>query len=103
MAELVNKWKRAAASSKAKQTNRTVRLTLERDKRSTRAIRLVRQRAISRGEKTLESKGLGDIGNPEIFAHVQAKHPERQREIGRDIYELVASEELRISVEKDPP
>ncbi len=34
---------------------------------------------------------------------MQAKHPERQREIGQDIYDYVADKELHISIEKILP
>ena len=43
------------------------------------------------------------MGSPEIIAQMQAKHPARQREISRDIYEFFADEEVQISVEKIQP
>ena len=100
MSELINKWKRATATAKPKHDNRLGRLLTERDKCTTGAIRLIRRGAISRAGIALESKRLGDLGNPELLAQMQAKHLARQREISQYVYEFVADEELQISVEK---
>jgi hypothetical protein len=70
MAELINSWKRATMTAKSKHANRAGRLSSEREKRISRAIRLTKRGAISRAGKTLESKGLGDMGNPEIMAQM---------------------------------
>ena len=103
MAELINVWKRAATSTKAKLANRAGRLSSEQDKRISREIRLIKRGAISRAGRAIESKGLGDLGSPEIIAQMQAKHPARQREISRDIYEFFADEEVHIYINRENP
>jgi hypothetical protein len=103
MTELVKRWKWATSATKSKHANRAGRLSSEREKRISRAIILIKRGTISRAGRALESKGLGDLGNPEIMAQMQAKHPARQREIGQAIYAFVADEELQISIEKILP
>jgi len=63
-------------------------------------MRLLRKGAISRAGKALESKGLGDLRDPEILQHMWDKHPVRIREIGPDIYTFVPEELVVLKVEK---
>jgi hypothetical protein len=68
MIELLEKRKRVATASKPKQTGRSKRMGTDNDKRVTRAICLIRRGAISLTWKAMESKELGDLSNPAIFA-----------------------------------
>ena len=63
-----------------------------------RAIRLLRRGAISRAGASLESKGLGDLDNPEIWEQLQKKHPDKKQEIGEDAYEVRPDEEVELKV-----
>ena len=45
------------------------------------AVRLIRRGAISRAGKALERKGLGDLRDGSIWEQIEAKHPERKRQI----------------------
>ena len=49
--------------------------------RVARAIRLLRRGAISKAGAALESKGLGDLDNPDIWEQLHKKYPDRKQEI----------------------
>ena len=58
----------------------------------------MRRGAISRAGQTLESKGLGDLNNPEIWEQLQKKHPDRKRDLGEDAYDQRPEEEVDLKV-----
>jgi hypothetical protein len=65
-----------------------------------KAIRLMRKGAISRAEKAVESKGLGDIRDLEIIHQMQDKHHVRLKQIGPDKYAFIPEEEVELKVDK---
>jgi len=65
-----------------------------------KAMRFLRKRAISRVGKTLKSKGLGDLRDPEILQQMRDKHAMRIREIGPDMHTLVPEEPVLLKVEQ---
>jgi len=103
MAKLIEKWKRAASASKSKLSRRSEKTGTNNDKRVTRAIRLIKCGAISRVGRAMESKGLGDLSIPAIFAQMQVKHPPRLHEIDQDVFDFIPEEELQISVDRILP
>ena len=103
MAELIERWKRAEAATKVKQSGRSEKTDANNDKRVSRAIRLIKRGAISWTRRALESKGLGDLANPAIFVQMQAKHPPRLHEIDQDVFGFIPEEELPISVARICP
>jgi hypothetical protein len=58
----------------------------------------LRRGAISRAGQALESKGLGDLDNPEIWEQLQKKHPSRKQDIGENAYALRSEEEVDLKV-----
>ena len=68
-----------------------------------RAVRLIRREAISRADKELESKGLGDLTYGSRWEQIAAKHPERKRQIPESAWTYVLEEELRVKVNKILP
>jgi hypothetical protein len=51
-----------------------------------KAARLLRKGAISRAGKALESKGLGNMDDPDIWDQIDGKHPDRKRRIPEMAY-----------------
>jgi len=76
MLGLVKTWKMAAVTAKKRLSKAGARKAKGDQARVARAIRLLRRGAISRAGHALESKGLGDLDNPEIWEHLQKKHPD---------------------------
>ena len=66
MLRLVKKWKMAAVTAEKRLSKAGAQKAKENQARVARAIRLLRRGAISRVGAALESKGLGDLDNPEI-------------------------------------
>jgi hypothetical protein len=60
----------------------------------------MRKGAVSRATKSLESKGLGVLSDPELIRQMHDKHLVRVREIGSDIYTCVPEEEVVLKVDK---
>ena len=82
-----------AGSKKAKGEN--VRLS--------RAIKLLRRGAISNAVQALESKGIGDLNDPEIWEQMRAKHPERKHPIKEEYFGVIPEEDIELKVEKILP
>ena len=61
-------------------------------------MRMMRKGAISRADKAMESKGLGDMRDPEIIHQMRDKHPMRIKEIGQDMYIFVPEEPVELMV-----
>jgi hypothetical protein len=71
--------------------------------RIARAIRLLRHGVVSKAGQALESKGLGDLDNPEIWEQLRRKHPERKQYISEDAFVVQPEEEVELKVEKILP
>ena len=65
-----------------------------------RAIRLLRHGAISRAGKALESMGLGDFEDPEVWNQIEKKHPARKIRIPEGAYQYQSEEEIHLKVSK---
>ncbi len=46
----------------------------------------------------MESKGIGDLENPEIWAQMKSKHPARKENIKEEHYQYQPEEELELKV-----
>ena len=62
-------------------TKAKARKTKGDNARIERAVRLLRKGAISRAGNALESKGLGDLDDVEIWTQIDDKYPDRKRRI----------------------
>jgi len=71
--------------------------------RIARAIRLLRKGAISKAGQALESKGIGDLEDPEIREHMKRKHPSRKEAISEEYYKFQTKEEVELKVGKILP
>jgi hypothetical protein len=67
MIGLMKNWKMAAIKAERRHTRAAARKAKGEAARINRAIRLLRRGAISRAGQALESKGLGDLNDPEIW------------------------------------
>ncbi len=67
------------------------------------AVRLMRKGAISRAGKALESKGLGDMNDAEIWMQIDDKHLGTKRRIPERAYSFQPEEELQLKLEKILP
>ncbi len=67
MLGLVKTWKMTAVAAEKRLTKAAARKARGDRARVARAIRLLRRGAISRAGQALESKGLGDLDNAEIW------------------------------------
>ena len=65
-----------------------------------RALRLLRKGAISRAEKALKSKGLGDLSDPEVLQRIKEKFMSRTAEIQQESYVYHPEEELQPNIDK---
>jgi hypothetical protein len=81
MLGLVKAWKMAAVAAEKRLSKAGARKAMGNQARIARAIRLLRRGAISRAGQALESKGIGELDNPEIWEQLQRLHPERKRDI----------------------
>ena len=59
-----------------------------------RAIKLLRRDAISRVGHALESRGIGDLENGEIWEQTREMHPARKEQIKEEHYQFQPEEEL---------
>ena len=68
--------------------------------RIARSIRLLRKGAISRAGKALESKGLGDLQDPQILQQLRDKFPVRVQVIPPEVYAYAPERELELKAEQ---
>jgi hypothetical protein len=66
MLGLIKAWKMAAVTEEKRLSKAGARKAKGDQARIARAIKILRRDAISRAGQALESKGLGDIDNPDI-------------------------------------
>ncbi len=88
MLGLVKAWKMAAVAGEKRLSKAEAKQTREDRARITRAIKLLRWGAISRAGQALESKGIEDLNNPEIWEQMKAKHPRRKQPIKEEYFEV---------------
>ncbi len=99
MLGLVNAWRMAAVAAEKRLSKQESRKAKGDQAWIARAIRLLRREAISMaGHALLESKGIGDLDNPEIWAQFMAKHPERKRPIKEEYFQYRPNEEVKLKV-----
>ena len=63
-----------------------------------RAIKLLRRGAISKVRQALESKGIGDLENGEMWEQMKKKHPARKEQIKEEHYLFQPEEEIELKV-----
>jgi hypothetical protein len=100
---LVKAWKMAAVTAEKRLMKAGARKAKGDQTRIARAIRLLRRGAISMAGHALESKGLGDLNNPEIWEQLQRKHPERKQHISEAALDMRPEEEVELKVGKILP
>ena len=71
----------AAITVEKRMMKAKARKAKEENVRIERAVRLLRKGAISRAGNALESKGLGDLDDVEIWTQIDDKYPDRKRRI----------------------
>ena len=86
MQGLLKTWRLAAVQTTNKEKGEKPKID--------RAVRILRKGAIPRAGKALESKGLGDMDDPDIWNQIDGKHPGRKRRIPEMAYRFKAEEEL---------
>ncbi len=95
---LVRAWKEAAKATEKRLTNDGTRKAKGENARIARAIKLLRRGVISRAGQALESKGIGDLTNPDIWEQMKAKHPERKQLIREEYFQYTPEEEIELKV-----
>jgi hypothetical protein len=98
MLGLVKKWKMAAVRAEKRLSKAGAKKAKGDQARVAKATRLLRRGAISRVGQALESKGLGDLDNHEIWEQLPKKHPDRKQDIREDAYDLQPEEEVELKV-----
>ena len=63
-------------------------------------MRMLRKGAVSKATKAMESKGLGDLSDPELIHQMHDKHPVKVKQIKPDMYTFVLEEEVVLKVDK---
>ncbi len=63
-----------------------------------RAVKLLGRGAISRAWQALESKGLSDLENNEIWEQLQRKHLDKKESIPEDLFEFKPEEEVELKI-----
>ncbi len=100
MLGLVKAWRQAAVAVEKRLTKAGTKKAKGENARISRAIKPLRRGAISRAGHALESKGTGDLYNPEIWEQMKAKHPERKQPIKEEYFAFTPEEEIELKVEK---
>jgi hypothetical protein len=103
MLGLVKAWKQAAVAAEKRLTKAGTKKAKGDNARISRAIKLLRRGAISRAGQALESKGIGDMNDPEIWAQMKAKHPERKQPIKEEYFDVIPEEDIEFKVGKILP
>ena len=97
---LMKVWKGAVVASERRMSKAKARRERGDKSRIERAIRLLRHGAISRAGKALESMGLGDFEDPEVWNQIEAKHSAKKRRIRKAAYQYRSDEEIHLKVGK---
>ena len=88
MLAIVKDWKMAAVSAEKRLSKPWARKAKGDRARIARAIMLLRKGAISRAGQALESKGIGDLEDPEIWEQMKRKHPSRKEAISEEYFKV---------------
>ena len=97
---LIKLWHHAGIKASNKLSSKDVRNRKGERARIDRAMRLLRKEVILRAGNATESKGLGDLSDPEIIQQMQNKHPVCLKQIGPEVYTYVPEEEVKLRVGK---
>ena len=103
MMGLMKVWNGAVVAAERRMSKARARREKGTNSRIERAIRLLRHGAISRAGKALESMGLGDFEDPEVWNQIEAKHPARKRRIPKAAYRYRSDEEIHLKIGKILP
>jgi hypothetical protein len=103
MLAIVKAWKIAAVSAEKRLSKPGARKAKKDQARIARANRLLRKGAISRAGHALESKGIGDLEDPEIWEQMKRKHPSKKEAIDEVNYKFQTKEEVELKVGKILP
>ena len=103
MTGLMKAWRQATITAEKRMEKAKVRKEKGDRARIGMAVKLIRRGAISRAGKALESRGLGDLQDGSIWEQIEAKHPERKRQIPDRAWAFVPEEELKVKVDKILP
>ncbi len=94
MTGLLKMWRMAAVTAEKRMTKAKARKAKGENARVERAVQLLRKGAISRAGKALESKGMGDLDDIEVWIQINDKRPNRKRRIPEQAYIYQPEEEL---------
>ena len=97
---LIKLWQHAGIKASNMLANMEARNLKGVRARIDKSMRLLMIEAISRAEKAMESKGLGDLSYPEIILKMQDKHPVLRKQIGPEVYTYVPVEEVELKVDE---
>ena len=89
MERLIKLWQQAGIKAANKLSSKEVTNRKGDRARIDRTMRLLRKGAISRAAKAMESKGLGDLTDPEVIQKMQEKQPARLKQIEPEMYTYV--------------
>ena len=98
MLAIVKAWKMAAVSAEKRLSKHGARKAKGDQAKIARAIRLLRKGAISLAGHALESKGIGDLEDPEIWEQMTRKHPSRKEVISEEYFMSRPEEEVELKV-----
>jgi hypothetical protein len=76
---LLKTWRMMVVAAEKRMTKAKARKAKGEKARIDKAVRLLRKGAISRARKALESKGRGDLDDPDIWIQIDGKHPDKKR------------------------
>ncbi len=103
MMGLMKAWKQAGVAAEKRLNKAGAKKAKEENARIARAIKLLRRGAISRAGQALESKGIGDLSDPEIWEQMKAKHLDRKQPIKEEYFAVIPDEEIELKVERILP
>ncbi len=96
-------WKQARVAAEKQLNKAESKKAKGENARIARAIKLLRRGAISRAGQALESKGIGDLSDPEIWKQMKAKHPDKKQPIKEEYLSAILEEDIELKVEKILP
>ena len=83
---LLKTWRMAAVNAEKRMTKAKARMEKGERARIDREVKFMRKGAIPRAGKALESKGLGDLEDPDIWNQIDGKHPDIKIRIPKQAY-----------------
>ena len=90
--------KMTAVSTEKRVTKPRARKAKGGQAKITRAISLLRKGATSMPGHALESKGIEDLEDPEVWEQIKRKHPSRKEAINEESYKFRPEEEVELKV-----